>query len=489
MCFLKSRLHILGCLAYAGAVVLVPLAHAASRNETALDRYVVKPDQAYEYKLLKTAQQSGGTVFILEMTSQKYLTTKEVDRPVWKHWLTIAHPKTVHYQTALLLIGGGSNDKPAPDKAPEEVLRIAKVTGSVVAELKMVPNQPLRFTDEDRRRVEDELIAYTWDKFLRTGDEKWPARLPMTKSAVRAMDTVTDFLSKPEVGRITVDQFVVAGGSKRGWTTWSTAAVDRRVVAIAPIVIDMLNVVPSFKHHYRAYGFYAPAVGDYVDMGIMDWQDTSEYKTLMKIEEPYEYRDRLTMPKFLINACGDQFFLPDSWKFYYNNLLGEKHLRYVPNVGHSLDGSDVIFSLAAFYSAILNRKKLPEYDWEISEDGSIRVQTRTRPREVKLWQCTNLEARDFRIETTGKSWTSAPLRRQKGGVYVGCVPVPEKGWTAFMVEMTYPGKPRERAFRRKGGVRLGEHSQATSIPFKFTTGVHVLPEDLPFEFVPGKPPN
>ena len=100
------------------------------------------------------------------------------------------------------------------------------------------------------------MIAYTWDKFLRTGDERWPARLPMTKAVVRAMDAMTAFCaSAGGRRRATVDRFVVAGASKRGWTTWTTAAVDPRVVAIAPIVIDVLNVEPSFEHHYRAYGF------------------------------------------------------------------------------------------------------------------------------------------------------------------------------------------------------------------------------------------
>ena len=46
--------------------------------------------------------------------------------------------------------------------------------------------------------------------------------------------------------------------------------MDKRVVAIVPIVIDLLNVVPSFKHHWAAYGFWAPAVGDYEAMGIMN---------------------------------------------------------------------------------------------------------------------------------------------------------------------------------------------------------------------------
>ena len=43
-----------------------------------------------------------------------------------------------------------------------------------------------------------------------------------------------------------VDQFFVAGGSKRGWTTWTTAVVDPRVVAIVPMVIAFLIIQRRF---------------------------------------------------------------------------------------------------------------------------------------------------------------------------------------------------------------------------------------------------
>ena len=280
------------CRAIAALAMLCAAWPSATAGETALDRYVAKPDAAYEYKLISQYEGDGCTTYILGMTSQKFLTEKDVNRTLWKHWMIVAKPHRLKHDTGLMLITGGSNGKAPPTKGDDTMAQIAAKTGSVVTVLKMVPNEPLQFVGEERTRTEDSLIAYTWDKYLRTGDERWPARLPMTKAVVRAMDTVTDFLAKPAGGEVFVDKFVAAGGSKRGWTAWSIAAVDKRIVAIVPIVIDMLNVIPSFKHHYRAYGFYAPAVGDYVEMGIMGWQDTPEYRRLLEIVEPYEYRDR-----------------------------------------------------------------------------------------------------------------------------------------------------------------------------------------------------
>jgi PhoPQ-activated pathogenicity-related protein len=435
---------------------------------TALDRYVAAPDTNYSFHLLQSIPQKDQTTFVLEMTSQAWLTTNEVDRILWKHWLIVVRPEKVDNSKSLLFISGGANDGKQPRSADRNLAQIALATKSIVAELKMVPNQPLVFSGEKQGRSEDSLIAYTWDKFLRTGDEKWPARLPMTKAAVRAMDTVVAFCASPEFGRVKVDGFVVAGGSKRGWTTWTTAAVDKRVVAIIPIVIDVLNIEPSMLHHYAAYGFWAPSIGDYTAFHIMDWNGTPEYKALMKIEEPYEYRQRLTMPKFMINASGDQFFLPDSSQFYFDALPGVKYLRYVPNADHSLKGSDAHETLLACYNAVLTRQTLPDLGYRFEQDGSIRMVTRAKASNALFWQATNPEARDFRLETLGPKWESAPLDDQGGGVYIAKVKTPPKGWTAFFIELTFPS--------------------GCAVPFKFTSPVRVLPDVLPYNFSPpGKP--
>lgn len=450
-----------------------PPLEAADRTaigaRTALDRYVQAPDTNYSFRVASAIKGAGCTTYQIDLISQSWLTTNEVNRPLWQHWLTLVRPDKVSSTTGLLFIGGGSNRTNLPVKAEANLMLIATSTETVVAELRNVPNQPLLFAGETKGRSEDSLIAYTWDKFLRTGDERWPARLPMTKAAVRALDTITAFCAGDAGGKLPVNKFFVAGGSKRGWTTWTTAAVDNRVIAIAPIVIDLLNIQPSFHHHFEVYGFYAPAVGDYTRAKIMDWNGTAEYRALMKIEEPYEYRQRLTLPKFIINASGDQFFVPDSAQFYFHDLPGVKHLRYVPNTDHSLKGSDAWMTLLACYTSVVKGTKVPQFSWTLEDDGSIRVQSQDKPTAAKLWQATNPNARDFRLDAIGAAWQSTDLKDEGGGVYIAKVVKPAKGWTAFFAELTY--------------------ASGTATPFKFTTQVRVVPDVKPFTYQPPRPPR
>jgi PhoPQ-activated pathogenicity-related protein len=434
----------------------------ATATGTALDRYVAAPDRSFEWKVAATLPAEGATATLLRMTSQRWLTEQEVDQPLWTHWLIVIRPPQVRSDIALLWIGGGEKKDPQPSKVPEWLVRTARDTGTVVAELRSVPDQPIVFKDDSERkpRFEDDLIAYTWDKYLRTGDERWPARLPMTKSAVRAMDAVAAFAASSEGGGVSVKRFVVTGASKRGWTTWTTAAVDRRVVAIAPAVIDLLNIEPSFVHHFRAYGAWSDAVQEYVDHGIMNWMRTPEFRALMRIEEPYEYRDRLTMPKYLVNAAGDEFFLPDSSQFYFDDLRGEKQLRYVPNAGHALAKTDARESLQAFYTMVVEGRRRPEVRWSFQPDGTITATTSERPQAVRLWQATNPKARNFRFDVLGAAYTGTPLEPAGPNTWVASVPAPAAGWTAFFLEFSFPS----------GG----------PFPLKTTTGVRVLPDALPY---------
>jgi PhoPQ-activated pathogenicity-related protein len=439
-------------------------AEEAPPAETVLDRYLHNGDTTFAFKLVSTLEEEGCTAYVLELTSQTWRTTADVDRPVWTHWLTIVKPHEVMSSTAFLMIAGGSHQSPAPTKVDDMIKLMAVHSKSVVASLSGVPNQPLIFNNDGKKRTEDDLIAYTWDQFMKTKDDHWPARLPMVKSAVKAMDAIQAFMASDQGGGVAIDSFVVGGGSKRGWTTWLTGASDPRVRAIVPIVIDVLNVRVSMQHHHDAYGFWAPAVGDYVRHKIVNRSNDPAYIELLKIEDPYEYRHRLSMPKYIVNAAGDEFFLPDSSQFYFDQLPGEKYLRYVPNAGHSLAGTDARQSILAWYQTILCGVPRPKFTWTMEEDGSIRVQTQDRPQEVHLWQAHNPKARDFRLQTIKDAYTSTPITDSGDGVYVGRIEPKTEGFTAFFVELTYPG--------------LGE------FPLKFTTAVRVLPDTLPHK---GKP--
>jgi len=466
---MKCQYFFLYVLFWLSACGQSPEQHAASAGAVApappnpLEAYVQDIDPAYGYERVHVVEGEGYTMHVLRMTSQRWLDSSLVRDPVWWHYVQVVVPEGATGPTGLLYIGGGSREAALPEQPDPLLLQSALATRTITAGVHNVPNQPLQFVGDDYGpRYEDEIIAYGWRHFMEGGarddDARWLARLPMTTAAVRAMDAVSDFTGQT-LGT-PVERFVVAGGSKRGWTTWTTAIVDERVVGIAPFVIDLLNVVPSFQHHWRAYGFWAPAVGDYEREGVMEWQESREYRRLLQLVEPYSYRWRLSLPKLLINAAGDQFFLPDSWQFYYRELMGETHLRYVPNTGHSLDGTDALETFIAFYHGIVQEQPRPRFTWYV-EDGELLIETNPDfpPRGITLWQAANPDTRDFRISTIGKGYEASDIAVRPDGRYRVGAPAPESGWRAFFVELTFDtGAP---------------------FPFKSTTGVVVTPDRYP----------
>jgi len=432
-------------------------------SSTILRDYVHAPDPDFRYEIIHTEEGDVFDYHVIKMYSQNWLSKDIVNETAWWHYVSMVVPKETAYETGMMWIGGGSKNSKIPEQPNELILQTALATNSIVAEIHNVPFQPLVFeNDTFGERYEDAIIAFGWRKFLEAGakdeDAIWLARLPMTKAVKLAMDVVSEIAN--EKHSKDVNKYVVAGASKRGWTTWTISAVDDRVVAMVPIVIDLLNIVPSFQHHWRNYGFWAPAVDDYVREGIMEWQGSKEYDRLLEITEPYSFIENYDMPKLVINAAGDQFFLPDSWKFYWDELKGEKHMQYVPNFGHDLRESDAIPNMISFYSSVLNNTPRPTYNWEIKEDKIIiTTDPNQKPASIKLWSANNEKSRDFRIDVLGPKWTSSEILVNESGRYEVVLNEPKSGYTGYFVEITYPGK--------------------TSI--KVTTGVEVLPKIYPFE--------
>lgn len=202
----------------------------------------------------------------------------------------------------------------------------------------------------------------------------------------------------------------------------------------------------------------------------MRWAGTAELASLLEIEDPFAHRDRLSLPKFVVNSAGDQYFLPASSRFYFDALIDKKYLRYVPNTDHSLKNSDARESVLAFYHAVVAGEPRPQFSWSFAPNGVIEVKTATRPLAAVLWQATNLEARDFRLETIGPAYRHSALEADSDGIFRARVPEPARGWVAYFVELTFPGGA---LFRSNSPPKSGSH------PRRFLSGPP--PEMIPAE--------
>jgi len=428
---------------------------------TALSDYVHAADASYTYSLARTVDYGSYMYYALDMTSQTWRSTEDVNKPVWRHWVDVIVPVGQVQTTALLFITGGNNNfGDPPTNADAGLVQVALASQSVVVVLHTVPNEPVIFTDETGNRSEDEIIAYTFNQYMEhlgdPGNETWPLLIAMAKAAVRAMDTAQNFIARPDINGDQINDFVVTGYSKRGWTTWLTAAVDNRVRGIIPGVFDNPNQGPQMVHHYEVYGFFSEAVQDYNDLHIFDRIMTPEGQQLSKIVDPYRYfnNGHFEIPKLILNSAGDEFFASDSSQYYFHDLPGQNnYLRYFPNTGHGLDSS-AITSTIAFYYAIMHNSQLPKFSWTIEPDGAIQAETITTPTEVRMWQATNPTARDFRRTWHPEiTWTSTVLA-PVNGVYIADPPMPGSGATAYFIEFTYP-------------------SDLPGLPHKFTTDIWV----------------
>jgi len=426
--------------------------------------YTEAEDKAFSYEIVEQVQGDGWTEYRIYLISGTWLTTEEVDEPRWWHWLTMVVPDEFRESESLLLIGGGWRGDTIPIVATEHMINTAISTGSVVSHLSNIPFQPLDFKGDTAGGVfEDDLIAFAWLQFMEGGASEdlhmWLPRFPMTRAVVRAMDVVQEICGSKQKP---VDGFFVAGASKRGWTTWNVAAVDKRVIGAAPVVIDMLNLIPSFQHHWQCYGEWAPAIDPYVNLGIMNWMETEEFLAMLKLVEPYQFLERLSMPKLLINATCDEFFVTDSWKFYWKDLRGENYLQYVPNVGHGLHGSYLTENLVSFYQRIITQTEIPSFTWSIGRDTIYAEVDPTSNYQIRLWEAVNPVGRDFKSYVIGEeAWQMEAMEIQDNGFYAIPVSSPDKGYKGALVEVVF--------------------NPESDFPRTLTTGTLVTPDSYPFD--------
>ena len=192
--------------------------------------------------------------------------SRRLGQDSWTHLLAVVVPdnfdpsdNNTNAFGSMYMTGNCIDDAP-PTADSEDLLvsaYLATHTATITATLFSIPACPITFAADPlhKRRYEDSIIAFTWSHFHDHPDQpEWLLRLPMTKAGVRGLDTMSQFVRQTLYPHVHLDKFAVAGASKRGWTTWTVAAVDDRVVAAVPIVLDVWNAVKNLHHHFRAYG-------------------------------------------------------------------------------------------------------------------------------------------------------------------------------------------------------------------------------------------
>lgn len=392
----------------------------AGQARADLAAYLKKPEPAYRWEKRGEERADGGTIYDLHLVSQVW------QGITWTHRVQIFRPDNIEHPHFCTLLNTGGNGG-ATEKALG--MTLAKGAGTVFAILYNIPNQPLY-----GGKVEDALVVYTWLKYMETGDESWPLHFPMAKAVLKSMDAIQAFFQETKLPPI--EGFLVTGASKRGWTAWLVGASrDPRVKAIAPMVIDTLNIPAQLPHHLEAFGGVSEQIDDYTNAGVLEKLSTPQGKRLLELEDPYSYRHLLTLPKLLINGTNDRYWAQDALNLYWDGLKGPKWVLYVPNSGHGLeDRTRVYNALSAFARAIAGKRRWPKMRWAYQEDSrgaSLFVGSDIAPKSAHLFRTYAL-TKDFR----DSKWSSEPMTPAKGS-FTGRLDAPLDGYAALFGEAVY----------------------------------------------------
>ena len=431
----------------------------------------------------------------------------------WHLVLVVAPDELLHPGWAGLWITAAPNRAPPSPRDSDVAVasRLAVSTGAVVAALFNVPNEALFFVDEpgqplERGRHRCVHVGALHQPRCRLAATRsteaacsWVLELPMTKAAFAAMRAVEEHRA--------VEARARSGGERRARVarrgrvkarlddmassarSTRARARARRVRAIAPLVLDALDLRASLHHHFAAYGGWTFAFEDYWRMNITARLDEPETASLFALIDPISYAERFAgLPKLVGDATNDEFFLPDDWRYWIERMPAPTSFFMAPNAEHSLATAlpSLLPSVEAFFAGVMGDATVPPaFSWAVDyASGTIRVTfDDDLPKTVAQWtgRTCSFEAprRDFRLlnldaQTLNGSSACACGFGADASADGGCVNArvlfdnatlaPEAGsagrvfdrarrgsaarrgrWVAFFVAVTYHGVKEEAA--------------------------------------------
>jgi PhoPQ-activated pathogenicity-related protein len=233
---------------------------------------------------------------------------------------------------------------------------------------------------------EDAFLAEAWKEFVEDPEHRpdWVPRLPMVKAGFQVMRAVQEFAVKE--GIIPKPPgWVVAGASKRGWTTFLSGAVQcptcpAKIVGIVPMVPIIPDMWSEVHRQWQSYGGFTFAFEDYKKAHIINYIDKPEMKALFEISDPIYYFDQLEhVAKYIMVSSDDEFMSMDWSNMYFDKLKGEKHLAIMPNSEHSLATGifKVLSSVGSFVRSLAAKHTAndrPDFSYQYNpETGELGV--------------------------------------------------------------------------------------------------------------------
>ncbi len=411
-----------------GSAAAAPAAPAPARPANPLADFVRAADQTTHWQRIAAGDVGAGRFLAAELVSQTWRGTP------WRHQFAVYLPAAlaVERPPLLLWIDGGSTPEAAvqpPAKQLPILAAIADAAGLPAAVVRQVPNQPLC-----GGRREDDLIAHTFEQFFLTGDTSWPLLLPMVKTVATALDAAADLMQAE--WRTATDGCVVAGASKRGWTSWLAAAVEPRVRGLVPMVIDMLDLPRHMRLQMESFGAPSDALHDYGSRGRHRQLDPPRGRELMALVDPVQYAAAITQPKLLALGTNDEYWPLESLDLYRPQLQGPTWVSYTPNAGHDLPPLRVAPLVAALGRHVAGVERLPEVTWMCdAQAGTCTLAAAPAPAATLLWTARS-DSRDFRAA----KWESRPVELAAGRCQEE-VGRPAAGFRAALVECRYERAP------------------------------------------------
>ncbi len=384
------------------------------------------------YTLISSQAYGDVQVNRYQLQSQSWSPSGLVLPAQWGENIAIAIPANPKPLRALI----------AADINEDLLYNVAEATRTIAISIISIPSTNLIYANDGIPRNEDDSVSRSWRLFLDNPSQRQllPLHVPM---ATTISQTIR--LAKTELQGLGITQFIVTGASKRGWSSWLTAISDPNVVAVVPMVSDVLNTQQIMQHMYQTYGGNWPiAFQDYYNQNLDTLRTSANFTKLMKIEDPLQYlgtryQTGLSIPKYIINASGDDFFIPDNTRYFYDQLPGEKSLRIAPNTDHAGIINFAQQSLITFVNRIQNGTALPvlttTYTGAVN-NKQMTINFSEKPSQVVRWTATNTASRDFRY-ACGIRYVSSPLPLSGANTVTISLANTNPGWQASFIEATF----------------------------------------------------